>query len=126
MNMNIEKVSKNLIGVRFSWVEAGFISGFPFHGGKITNPYATLSTDGVIVLNKDSEFYEAFKKMLVIRVMKLTNDRLKLFIQALEAKHGTPDWDKYTESLLFLCHLEEKRRTLEPLKRRKGRKSCEV
>lgn len=113
MNPNIEVINSNLLGVRFSWVEARLIADLSYNSNKITNPYASLTTDGIIILNKDEEIYNAFKTMLDVHVMKYTDERLHRIIQDMETKHNTPSWDKYIESMLFLCQLEQKRRTIE-------------
>ena len=77
MNSNVEVINPNLMGVRFSWVEAGFISDFTLQYGKLTNQHATLTADGIIILNRDDEeLYNAFKKMLDERVMKYTDEQI--------------------------------------------------
>lgn len=119
MNQNIEVINPHLMGVRFDWLNAGFIADIPLLKGKITNQHAALSTDGVIILNRDDEqLYTVFKTMLDSRVMKYTDEQIQHIIQAMKAKRNTPEWDKYTESILFLCQLEQKRRTIEPPKKR--------
>lgn len=118
MNPNIEVINPNLIGVRFSWVEAGFITDFTMLPDKLTNQHATLTTDGIIILNRDDEqLYDAFKKMLDVRVMKCTDEQIQSVIQVMESKRNTAEWDKYAESLLFLFRLEQTRRTIKPPKK---------
>lgn len=118
MNPNIEIINPHLMGVRFSWVEAGFITDFTMLQGKLRNQHATLSTDGIIILNRDDEeLYNAFKKMLDERVMKYTDEQIQSVIQGMESKRGTAEWDKYAESLLFLFRLEQTRRTIKPPKK---------
>ncbi|NPV89542.1 MAG: hypothetical protein HPY50_02045 [Firmicutes bacterium] len=117
-NSNIEIINPHLMGVRFDWLKAGFITDIPLLKGKVTNQHAALSTDGIIILNRDDEqLYTAFKTMLDSRVMKYTDEQIQHIIQVTEAKRNTSEWDKYTESILFLCQLEQKRRTLEPPKK---------
>jgi hypothetical protein len=115
MNQNIEIINPRLIGVRFDWVKAGFITDFPVIG-KLENPHATLTDDGAIVLNKSAELYEAFKMMLNTRIMPMTDDLLQKHIEVQESRQDSPEWDKYAESYLWLLKMEQKRRTLEPKK----------
>lgn len=82
--------------------------------GELSNPYASLTADGVIVLDKNAELYEAFKFMLNEKIMQLPDDRLDGSIAFYKARQNSPEWDGYLESLLWLFMLEQKRRTVAP------------
>lgn len=83
MNPNIEVISTELWGVSRSYVVAGWIEELPPSPKGYSNPYASLTNDGILILNKDSEFYSILKKF-VPRIMQHTDSELNKIQKALE------------------------------------------
>ena len=83
MNPNIEVITPELWGVNRSYVLAGWIKELPPSAEGYKNPYATLTNDGIMILNKDSEFYDILKRF-VPKIMQHSDRELKQIREKLE------------------------------------------
>lgn len=108
MNPNIEVINKNLWGVNYYHLQ--FIKELTYHD---TSPdamekAASLTSDGVIVLNKSHELYDTFKKLFQ-RVMERTDEQLLGQIEYMKDKNR----DGYDRVYKFILDAEAKRRMVE-------------
>ena len=76
-----------------------------------TNSYASLTADGKMVINKQSEFYSLIKGMMT-RIMPFSDDVLDKHIKCTKGKKNLPSWGKYEEVYLCILEWEKKRRTV--------------
>ena len=71
MNPHIEQLNNHLFGVRFSYVDAGWINEFITIDEKISGLHTVYTTDGKILLNKESLYYDEMKKIFKNKIMPL-------------------------------------------------------
>lgn len=108
MNPNIEQISPKLWGVNYYHLQ--YIKELSYNDPSpdaMEKP-ASLSIDGVIVLNKSHEIYPTLKKFFP-RVMKHTDDELVGQINYMKDKNR----DGYDTVFKFCLDAEAKRRMLE-------------
>lgn len=105
MNPNIEVITPELWGVNRSYVLAGWIKELPPSAEGYTNPYATLTNDGIMILNKDSEFYDILKRF-VPKIMQHSDQELKQIKEKLER---TPAKNNYKVLYLDVVRWELER-----------------
>ena len=96
MNRHIEKINPYLIGIKFCYVRMGWIKDIPpFH----ENTASVVTDDGILILNKDNELYEALKNMFHLKIMPLSDKDLELHIQETKARQGLPNFDYVDEDV---------------------------
>ena len=113
MNPHIEKINSYLIGVKFSYIELGWIKDLPPLYGNVVfdTPHMALSEDGVLILNKDdNDLYRLMKDMIGNKIMPLSDKGLKLHIQDVQSYQNTPKFDKWDEVYLWMLETEQSRR----------------
>lgn len=86
MNPNIEVITPDIWAVNFQWVKAGWIKELRFlSDAECSCEYACLKDDGVIVLNKGSEFYPMLKSFM-LKIMQRTDIELNDSVQKMNNK----------------------------------------
>lgn len=108
MNPNIEVINKNLWGVNYYHLQ--YIKELTYHD---TSPdamekAASLTSDGIIVLNKSHEIYPTLKQFFP-KIMENTDEELLNKIEIMKDK----DRDGYDRVYKFCLDAEAKRRMLE-------------
>lgn len=106
MNPNVEIITPELWAVNSEYIKAGWIENLTYLYPENPNPYASLTDNGVLIIRKETEFYDFLKKMLP-RIMRYSDKTLQDFIDILSAK---ADKDEYEKALQNLVEWEQKRR----------------
>ena len=111
LNPNVEVINPHLWGVKFSWINAGWLADFNLVTDRIENLDATLTNCGQILLNKDNlEGFEILKVWFNERIMPLSDKELQQTIQ--ESKQ-----DEKLELISWMLDMEQKRRAILKAKR---------
>ncbi|MBO4998180.1 MAG: hypothetical protein J6D02_09305 [Lachnospira sp.] len=122
MNANIEIINENLWGVDRDYVKAGYINELFFMSeADDSNPHASLTADGIMILNKKSELYEVLKKFIP-RMMAYSDADLEEIRRVTNYKK---EMDSYERLYLDIIEWEQKRRRVKKeyskYNRKKGR-----
>lgn len=111
MNPNIEVITPVLWGAYSGQIKAGWIKELvPLDGVSDTNKYASLTSDGIMILKKESEFYDVLKKF-VPRVMSHTHRELQKCLSL----RNKASLDNYEKMYLNIVEWEIKRRRVRAL-----------
>lgn len=78
MNTNVEVINPHLLGVRFDWLRAGFITDLPplIPKQQKNNPFVMLTVDGVLILDKNMKWYH-FSKIFFSKLMRQPDAQIK-------------------------------------------------
>lgn len=100
MNANIDIIQEDLVAVNFNYIDIGYIRDFSIlPGASINGKDASLSEDGVIILNKNSPVYEVLLKIMP-RVMSKSDELLKISIQEFDNKSELDDYERFYRCIL--------------------------
>lgn len=106
MNKNIEIITPFLWAVNKEYIKAGYIKELtPIPVDYETNEYASLTNDGVMILNKQSEFYPILKQFLP-QIMAHTDEELQYCVKQM----NRDVLDAYEKLYLNVMEWEMKRR----------------
>ena len=100
MNANIRIIQEDLIAVNFNHVDFGYIKDIQLQPGvNIKGKDATLSFDGILLLNKVSPVYEVLLKMMP-RVMKKSDELLRDAKNELDQQGCSDEYEVFYSSIL--------------------------
>lgn len=87
MNSNIEIINPHLLGVRFDWLRAGFITDLTrlIPKQQINNPFVMMTVDGVLVLDKNMKLYD-YAKAFFSKIMRQSDGQIRKQIIKLEVQ----------------------------------------
>lgn len=127
MNTNIEIVNPHLLGVRFDWLRAGFITNLPrlIPKEQLNNPFIMLTVDGVLILDKNMKLYD-YSKSFFIKIMRQSDAQIKKQVAKLEVqriKQGSK-FDNQSVIQLGMLKMEQARR--ETVRLSKGKSQTQL
>ena len=100
MNANIKIIQEDLIAVNFNHVDFGYIKDIQVQPGvDIKGKDATLSYDGILLLNKVSPVYDVLLKMMP-RVMKKSDELIRDAKKELDKKGCLDEYEVFYSSIL--------------------------
>ncbi|WP_310605081.1 hypothetical protein [Anaerosporobacter sp.] len=106
MNKNIEVINEHLWAVNRAYVKAGYIKELtPIMGSDGINEYASLTDDGIMILNKQSELYPTLK-LFIPKIMAYTDEVLLHCMESVKVNVS----DNYEKLYLNVMEWEVKRR----------------
>lgn len=106
MNRNIEVINEHLWAVNREYVKAGYIKELtPIIGSDDINEYASLTDDGIMILNKRSELYPTLK-LFIPKIMAYTDEVLLHCMESVKVNVS----DNYEKLYLNVMEWEVKRR----------------
>lgn len=109
MNKNIDVINENLWAVNQWYVKQGYIKDLTILQGETPElQNASLTNDGILLLNKSSSSYEILKKMM-LRIMGHTTEQLQ---NAYKKMQKVEKPDAYEKMYLCLLGWELKRRSV--------------
>lgn len=101
MNKNIDVINENLWAVNQWYVKQGYIKDLTILPGKVPELHdASLTNDGILILNKSSPSYEILKKIL-LRIMGHTTEQLQNAYKKMQQMEKPDAYEK-----MYLCLLE--------------------
>lgn len=115
-NSNVEIINPRLMGVRFDWLKAGFITDLTrlIPKQQINNPFVMMTVDGVLVLDKNMKLYD-YAKAFFSKIMRQSDGQIRKQIIKLEVqqmKQGSQFAPQLTIQLGMLKTEQARRETI--------------
>ena len=128
MNPNIETINPNLIGVRFDYLQAGFITDLTrlIPKAQMNNPFVMMTVDGVLVLDKNMKLYD-YAKDFFSKIMRQSDGQIKKQVVKLDVqrmKQGSK-FDPQSTVQLGMLKTEQARRETMKLSKSKSPEQLE-
>lgn len=86
-NSNVEIINPHLLGVRFDWLQAGFIQDLSrlIPKQQLNNPFVMMTVNGVLVLDKNMKFYD-YAKAFFSKIMRQSDAQIRKQVCKLEVQ----------------------------------------
>lgn len=128
MNPNIEIIKPHLMGVRFDYLQAGFITDLTrlIPKQQMNNPFFIMTVDGVLLLDKNMKLYDYAKKFFN-KIMRQSDAQVKKQVVKLDVqrmKQGSK-FDPQSTIQLAMLKTEQVRRETVKLAKGKSPKQLE-
>lgn len=127
MNSNIEIINPHLMGVRFDWLKAGFITDLTYLIPKqqLNNPFVMMTVNGVLVLDKNMKLYD-YAKAFFSKIMRQSDGQIRKQIIKLEVQQMKQGSQFAPQLTIQLGMLKTEQARRETVKLSKGKSSKQL
>lgn len=122
MNPNIETINPHLMGVRFDYLQAGFITDLTrlIPKQQINNPFFMMTVDGVLLLDKNMKLYD-YAKGFFSKIMRQSDGQIKKQVVKLDVQRMKQGSRFDPQSTIQLAMLKTEQARRETMKLSKGK-----
>ena len=122
MNPNIETINPHLMGVRFDYIQAGFITDLTrlIPKQQMNNPLFMMTVDGVLILDKNMKLYD-YVKDFFSKIMRQSDGQVKKQVVKLDVQRMKQGSKFDSQSTIQLAMLKTEQARRETVKLSKGK-----
>lgn len=122
MNPNIEGINSHLMGVRFDYIQAGFMTDLIrlIPKQQLNSPFFMMTVNGVLLLDKNMKLYD-YAKTFFNKIMRQSDGQIKKQVVKLDVQRMKQGSKFDPQSTIQLAMLKTEQARRETLKLSKGK-----